>query len=113
MDLGPLRTLALDIQFSTHGVAATVTRPAPDDTPIATTVIWLTPATDDGGQDLSRREPRRILALKRADVPTVPRKTLITAPAKAGEADTTWRVDQIELVEVDQVRVVVIEEPTY
>lgn len=109
MDLGPLRTLALDLNFSAHGVAATVTRPAPDDDPIVTTAIWVTPTTNPlpAGLALQRHDQRRVLALKRADVPTVPTKTLIVAPPKAGDADQTWRVDGTDRVEPDHVRVTV------
>ena len=47
MDLGPLRTLALEINLAAHGVSATVTRPAPDDTPVSTTGIWYTQRLDE------------------------------------------------------------------
>ena len=48
------------------------------------------------GTDFQRREPRRVLAVKRADVVTLPRGTVITAPEKLGGADKTWRVDGLE-----------------
>ena len=64
MDLGPLRALTLSLNWATHGVPATVTRPAPDDTAIATRVIWVTPLTEEVGFDLQRAEPRRIASLQ-------------------------------------------------
>lgn len=111
MDLGSLRALALDLNLSAHGVDVTVTRPVPDDEPIEARGIWLTPTTEGLpiGSELTRREPRRVLALRRADVPTVPRGTLIVAPEKAGDEDTLeWRVDGFEHYEADHVRVIVV-----
>lgn len=111
MDLGPLRTLALNLQLSAHGVAATVTRPTPDDTPISTRGIWLRPADDPQpyGTDLRRRDPRRVIALPRADVPTLPRGTLVEAAEITGGAALTWRVDGFDQVaEVDHWRAIVV-----
>jgi hypothetical protein len=104
-----LRALALDLNLSAHGVDVTVTRPAPDDTAIATRGIWLTTETVDvPAGEFSRREPRRVMALRRANVPTVPRGTLIEAPEKSGDAVTVWRVDGIDRLEADHVRVIVL-----
>lgn len=96
MDLGPLRTLALDLTTSAFGVAATVTRPAPDNTPIVTRGIWVTTALDETqpyGTDFKRRDPRRVFAVSKAAVPTLPRGTTVVAPLPEGGADHTWRVD--------------------
>lgn len=113
MDFGGLRALVLDLNFTTHGVPATVTRPFPDETPIVTRGIWLTPITENapGGTDFQRREPYRVMALSRAEIPTIPRGSLIDAPEKSGDATQTWRVDGYERQEADQHRVVVIQEP--
>lgn len=110
MDLGPLRALALDLNFSAHGVPATVTRPAPDDIPIDTRVIWVTPITQDApfSGAFAKQEPRRIAALRKDEVPTVPIRTAIVAPEKAGDVERGWRVDGIEREEADHVRVTVI-----
>lgn len=109
MDLGSLRTLALSVNFATHGVDATVTRPAPDDTPIAARVIFLTPETEDYpiGGEFTRRDAARVVALRRSEVPTVPIRTVIQAPELAGGTVKTWRVDGVAKVEADQVRVTV------
>lgn len=98
MDLGSVQTLRLDASFSVLGVPATVTRPAPDDTPIATTGIWQSPLEEDApfGTDLNRREPRRVLALRRDSVPTLPRGTRVLAPEKPGGANKAWSVDGLE-----------------
>lgn len=110
MDLGPLRALTLQLNLQAHGVDVTVTRPAPDDTPITTRGIWLTTETQDMpiATDFQRRDPRRVMALSRAAVPTVPRGTEIEAPEKAGDALQTWRVDGLDSLQADHVRVVVI-----
>lgn len=110
MDLGSLRALALTVNLDAHGVPVVVTRPAPDDTPISTRGIWLTPVTDSvpGGLDLRHRDPIRIMALSRTAVPTVPRGTVIIGPEQAGGTDRTWRVDGTDRVEADTVRVIVI-----
>jgi len=110
MDLGPLRTLALEINLAAHGVSATVTRPAPDDTPVSTTGIWYTQPLDETrpfGTDFQRREPRRVMALPRADLSTLPRGTTIVAPETIGGTDKTWVVDGLERVEADTWRAIV------
>jgi hypothetical protein len=95
MDLGPLRTLALSVNLNVHGVDATVTRPQPDDTPIATRGVWSSPLDEQQpfGTDLRRVEPRRVLVLPKSALATVPRGTLIVAAEAPGGATKTWRVD--------------------
>jgi hypothetical protein len=110
MDLGPLRALALELNFSAHGVLAVVTRPAPYNDSIVTRCIWLTTETPGvpASTDFQRGDPRRVLVLRRTDVPAVPRNTVINAPEKAGDADQNWRVDGIDRIEADQIRVIVV-----
>jgi hypothetical protein len=88
----------LEPLLSAFGVPATVTRPVPDDAPITTTGIWLQPLeeTRPVGADFQRRDPRKVLALPRSAVPTLPRATLIDAPEELGGAVKTWRVDGFE-----------------
>lgn len=102
----------LDPIFEAFGVAATVTRPFPDDTPIVTTGVWDTGVTDTIGVDLKRRESRLVFGLRRDEVPTVPRGTLIEAPPMRGGAVQTWRVDATDRVMTDLTHVVVVAEPT-
>jgi hypothetical protein len=93
------------------GVPATVTRPAPNDTPIDTTALWIAPLPQDvplGGGEFTRQEPRRVLALPLSEVPTVPTKTLIEAPEALGLPTQTWIVDSIDRIEYDHVRVMVL-----
>jgi hypothetical protein len=98
VDLGPLRTLALELNLAAHGVAATVTRPFPDNTPIETTGIWQRPLdeTQPIGTDFTRREPRRVLVLPRSVLSTLPRGTTIGAPELAGGPVLAWRVDGLD-----------------
>lgn len=84
--------------FTAFAVAVTVTRPAPDNTPIATSGIWLTPLAETfpHGTDFQRRDPRRVMALRRSAVPTLPRGTVVSAPEVLSGANKTWRVDGFE-----------------
>lgn len=102
--------VAVDPLFDAFGVPVTVTRPAPDQTPITTVGVWVQPLTEDNriGTDASRREPRKVLALMRAVVPPpLPRNTVITAPEIDGGPVLTWQVDGLERVEADLWRVLV------
>lgn len=118
MDLGPLRALALELNLGAHGVAATVTRPAPDDTAIVTRGLWITTPLDEPrayGTDFQRREARRVLTLPRAmvgsiaGVPTMPRGTIVVAPDKQGDVTTRrYMVDEIDRTEADHWRVVLV-----
>lgn len=115
MGLEGLRELVLGTNLAVHGVTATVTRLPPDDTPIETSAIWVTEGLDQPVTEgvpfesaLQRREPQRVLVLSLADVPTVPRGTLIVAPLVPGGADLMWRVDGSQLVDALQRRVFVM-----
>ena len=109
MELGSLRTLALDLNMSAHGVDATVTRPAPDDDPITTRAILMTTQTEDApmGAEFTRRDPIRVLVLRRDEVPTVPLGTVIVAPERLGGEPESWVVDGYDLQQADQHRVIV------
>lgn len=106
---GPLRSLVLGLNQAAHGVDATVTRPAPDNAPIATKVIWVLEPVGDGqpfGTDFRRGDPRRVLAIVKADVPTLPRGTVVLAPDVDGGTVHTWLVDGIDRALDDQWRAV-------
>lgn len=106
MDLGPLRALALELNFSAHGVPIVVSVPGEDD--VETRGIWITtpPEMVPDGSGYQRVEPLRIMAIKRSDVTRVPIDTLITAPEKSGDADEQWAVDGHERQEADHNRVI-------
>lgn len=105
--------IPLDPFFTAFGVSVTVTRPAPDDDTIATSAIWVPTTTEDlpGGEVFHRRDPRRVLALKRDEVPVIPIGTTILAPELPSGPDQHWRVDGFERSEVDLWRVVVVPIP--
>lgn len=112
MDLDAVRALALDVTFDVMAVPATVARPAPDDTPVATTGIWLAELDDPQayGVDLRRSEPRRMFAIRRTDeLPIVPRGSVVVAPELIGRAPRSWRVEEVgRAVEPDLVRVILV-----
>jgi hypothetical protein len=116
MDLGALRARVLAVNMAAHGVPITVTRPAPDDTPITTTVdglplkgIWMTPASSDlpPGSRLQARSPIRILVVATADVPTAPRGTTVVAAWQPGGDESTWVVEGLDHQEADHLRLIV------
>jgi hypothetical protein len=102
-DLRPNIAFAL----AAFGVGATVTLPG--GSPIATTVIWLSPvAVDTPGVIHPTNVPQPALALSRADVPNVPRGTLVEAPERAGGIVRSWIVEAVLGMTADEVRVIVI-----
>lgn len=111
MDLSALRMLALNINLSVHGVAATVTRPAPDNTPVVTTGIWVNRPLEEErpyGTDFQARRPRLVMALPRSALSTMPRGTTVVAPEQQGGANKTWKVDELDRTETDHWRVVLV-----
>ena len=111
MDFGPLRTLVLDLNREVHGVDTTVT--LPDEDPIETRGIWLTPETVDfpASGELRRREPQRVMALGKDEVPRIVRGTIVLAPEKAGGEVLRWRVDGTFRVLADQHQVYLVPDP--
>ena len=98
---GPLRDLCHSQAFTIHGVTALVTRPSQSQ--VSTLGIWQDPILEDQpyGQDLSNREPRRVMALSRASLAQVERGTVVEAPETMGGTPTLWQIDGIERVETD------------
>lgn len=113
-DVDALRRDALSATFAVMGVPATITRPAPDNTPIATSVIWLPPPVDEprpAGTDFQRLAPRKVIGVRvTATLPSLPRGTTILAAAETGGTQKTWRVEDIaKPAELDLTRVLVVE----
>lgn len=104
--------VSLDPLFEAFGVSAAVTLPEAADA-IPATGVWVQVVPDQFpvGRDLQRREPRKVLALRRAEVPTLPRGTLIVAVPFGGEAPRTWKVDGIDHTEADEWRAIVVPVP--
>ena len=104
--------VSLDPVLSAFGVPATVTRPAPDNTPVSTTGVFIRPLQEEQvphGINLQRREPRRIFVMKRsASLATMPPNTLIVAAEELGGTPVTWRVDGFDEVESDCWRAIVV-----
>src|SRR3954468_6638707 len=98
MDLVGLRATVVEVNFNTHGVPAQVTRPAPDDTVIATRVIWLTPGVDQlpSGAGFGRVGPTHLMAIRLDEGGTVPLGTLVMAAPQGGAVAVGWKVDGIE-----------------
>jgi hypothetical protein len=111
MNQQALRRLALDASMFAHGVDATVT--VPSGAPIVTRAIWQAGLEEamPVGRDFQRRDPRRILALPLADVPDVPRGTVIVAPLPGTATTRTWKVENVERLEAEQIRVIVAPSP--
>lgn len=105
--------VSVDPIFEAFGVAATVTRPAPEDTDIDTTVVWESPLTEamPGAGEFSRQEWRRVMSLRLDEVPTAPRGTIILAPEVKGGTIERWRVEGPDRIVPDLVRVVVVRDP--
>jgi hypothetical protein len=97
------------------GVPATVTLPAPDDTPIETVGIWLAPlmADEPTGSGFTRREPLHVFAVRKSTVPRLPVGSRIDAPELAGGAVLTWLVDGIDQTDADHTRALLIRAREY
>jgi len=98
-------------------VDATVTRPAPDDTPIVLTGdrggIWVPigSVTFPQGSEWTRVQELKCIAFDVDDVPTCPRGTLIEAPERKGDTVQTWIVDGLadsHAIDRDQVKAIVL-----
>ena len=105
MDLRPPLSLAMDA-FS---VPAVVTLKS--ENPVTTRGVWLSPEAVgfDVGDEYQGRAPKRIMAIGKSDVPTIPRGTKIVAPEESGEATKTWEVQESARVQNDQHNIVLIE----
>jgi hypothetical protein len=81
--------------LSTFGQPATVVRPFPDDTPIATTVMWLSQRVEQSSFAPARRiDGRRVLILAKSDVPTAPTNTKVAvAEPPVGTDVRHWIVE--------------------
>lgn len=102
-----VKALGLAISFNVRGVPVVVT--LRDEDPIACRGIWATPTTEQVpvGMSFQRVEARRVMMLRRIDVPSVPRGTRIVATLAPSTTATTWEVDGVAVEEDDHVRVFV------
>ncbi len=104
MDLRP----DLEAPLAMWALPATVT--VPDGAAVETEAFWLPPKTVEVpvGNGMVRAEERHVLVLPRADVPQVPRGTIVSVAEAEGEDVQEWRVDAMDRVHVDHYRVVVV-----
>lgn len=113
MSLDAAWALGQDAMFAVMGLAITVTRPAPHDTPVETRGIWLTPQTESNpfGADLSRRDPRKTLAVPRSTTLSSATKGTLIEAAETDAGDVkTWRVEgYAQPVTIDEMRLLVVE----
>lgn len=108
MDLAGLRSLVREVNFATHGVPAVVTPPGAD--AVETRIIWAERTTLEipvGGESL-RREPRRVMAIRRDDIDQVPRGTIVAVTEHLRTDPMFWKVDSTDRIEPDHIRVVVV-----
>ncbi len=92
--------------FDAFAVAATVT--PPNAAAIVTRGFWVSPLVENMpvGQDLNRRDPRRVFVLPRADVGSLPKGTVVEAVEYGGSVARIWTVDGIDSMEADHVRAI-------
>jgi len=105
MSLAALRALVLEVNVAAHGMPVTVT--IPNGQPVATNGIWLTPETDGEG----RKEGIHVLSIPKADVASVPRKSIVVGAPAGGDQTLRWMVDSTAKVETDRVYVVLVPAP--
>lgn len=108
MTMEAVRALAQTVAMSVHGVDAIVT--IPSGSPVSTRGIWIQhpDETLPVGRDFQRREPRRILEISLdADLPDVPRGSLIVAAQRGTTTVRTWKVENVDLAEADRQRLIV------
>lgn len=110
MAFDDLRAVALDATFDLLGLPITITRPEPDALPIASTGVWLLPLDELRvvGTDLSRRDARRVMVVRRSSaIPELVRGTIIQAAELEGGTPLLWKVDGFEQpAEPDAIRAV-------
>ncbi len=113
MNLGPLHTLVQDVTFDAHGVAVVLTTPAPARVTTTTVGVWDDPLIEDlpVGRDLSRREPKRIMTLRRDEVSDVPRGSKVVAAETLDGEARNWQSDGYESTDPYHFRVILIPEP--
>lgn len=106
MDLTTLRAFTLETQLNALGVDAIVTPVGGG--AIATKGIWLPALVEDlpVGQELQRREPRRVMGFSRAVVGVLARGSAVVAVDPGGTVARTWRVEGTDRLDGDQHRVV-------
>jgi hypothetical protein len=97
MGLGALRALANELSLDAFGLPVTVT--VPNGVAVTTTGFWSQPLAETMpfGNDLSRRDPRKVLVLPRTTtLDAVPRGSVILAAEEESGTVQTWKADGID-----------------
>ena len=90
------------------GIVAVVT--VPGGTAVETVAVWLPPITVEvpAGEQFRRVEARHVIALATADVPQLPRGTVVQAALVEGGEVQTWTVDEIGRLYDDHFRATLV-----
>ena len=110
-DIAALRAIAVGLNFDVLGVDVTVTLPGED--AVNARAIWVAPNTElqPIGTDFQVANAKRVLAIRRSQVPMIPLGTRIVAPDGVGGGSANWIVDGIDRLEEDHQRVIVLPDP--
>ena len=94
--------------MAAFGLPATVT--VEGEAPVETTAFWLPDVNQDVPADaqFQRREPVKVLVLRKNEVPRVPIGTVVAMAEILGAAVEAWTVDGFERGYPDEHRVIVI-----
>lgn len=105
------REVSLEINLYIHGLVVAVI--VGDAEAVETRGIWLTNVTESipSSTDFARRQPSRVMALSRYEVPTIPIGSIVVAPEYYGADSRAWRVDGLVSKEAQHSRVYLIPVP--
>jgi hypothetical protein len=78
---------------------------------VETRGLWQTPSTEPAGFDLRRQEARRVLVLSRTTITSLPRGSIVLAPDRTNGEVLRWRIDGVDRVEDEVIRVFVVLDP--
>lgn len=105
MDLRP----SMDDPMAAFGLPAVVSVEGKE--PVtAATAFWLPPTTEETpvGGEYTRRESLDVLVLRKSEVPTAPRGTIVEVAYVLGADVETWRVDGFQHGDADHHRLVMM-----
>lgn len=105
----------VDVVLDAFGIEGTVTRPAPNDTPLTgVSIVWAGVLMEDtpSGVTAHRREAIKGLAVAREQVPVLPKGSVIEVAEIDGGPVKTWRVDAPDRSDAQWIHVIVTEVPS-
>ena len=93
-------------------LAVDITVTPPSESAVETVGLWLEPEFREGPSgSFGRGESRRQMAIRKSDVASTPRLTLVDAPLITGGTILNWRVDTVDDDDNNKHVVVLIPEP--